>query len=272
MLLYGISFSVAALLLALDQWSKYWTDSNLELGEVRPLLGSVLELHCVHNYGVAWSLFSGMRWVLALVSGCIVLAVAAMLLLRLIRHPLGIAAAFLILSGGIGNLLDRIALGYVVDMLRFPFWHSYPTFNVADICVVSGCILWLIYALAVKEEEPAARPQEAGTPDSAAADDADDEADYNEFFNDFHFDRYRASSGGGNSNLSSSGNSSASGGNPSGLYPGASGGGTAGASPAVSNVDDKAPLPRESYRGTGGDWQEQWRRRQRERHGQRRRL
>lgn len=250
MLLYGVSFSVAALLLALDQWSKYWADSNLDLGEARPLFGAVLELHCVHNYGVAWSLFSGMRWILAFASGCIVLAVAVMLLLRLIRHPLGVAAAFLILSGGIGNLLDRIALGYVVDMLRFPFWRSYPTFNVADICVVSGCILWLIYALAIKEEEPG--PEKAETPNTDADGAADDEADYDEFLNDFHFDRYRASSGGNSA-------------------PASGGGNAANAYPGISNVDDKAPLPRESYRGTDGDWQEQWRRRQRERQGRRRR-
>ncbi len=167
MLLYVISFIAAGALLGLDQWSKYWTDANLAIGETVPFLGPVLELSCVHNYGVAWSLFSGMRWVLVGVTGVIVLAVISVIALRLIRHPLGIVAAFLILSGGIGNLLDRVFLGYVVDMLHFPFWPSYPTFNVADVCVVTGCVLWLIYALVIQEPGKPGKEKE-GSPESGA--------------------------------------------------------------------------------------------------------
>ena len=259
MLLYGVSFSAAALLLAVDQWSKYWTDNNMELGEVRPLLGAFLELHCVHNYGVAWSLFSGMRWVLAAVSGCIVIAVAAMLLLRMIRHPLGVCAAFLLLSGGIGNLLDRIALGYVVDMLRFAFWRSYPTFNVADICVVSGCVLWLIYALAVKEEPIEARRRESRDSGAARYADSTDQAasgadqDDDDFYSDFHFDSYRSGSVSAEK-LSSSRESQTP---------------LARESQTPFVQESKTPLPRESYRGTNDDWQEKWRQRQRERRGRR---
>ena len=156
MLLYASSFIVAAVLLAVDQWAKYWTDAHMTLGQTAPLLGPVLELNCVHNYGVAWSLFSEMpwmRWVLVAVSGAIVTLVALVLALRLVRHPMGVLAGFLILSGGIGNLLDRIFLGYVVDMLHFPFWPSYPTFNVADMCVVGGCLLWIAYTLTIQEPE-----------------------------------------------------------------------------------------------------------------------
>ena len=153
MLIYIASFFTSAVLLGLDQWLKFWTDSNMTLGETAPLFGSLLELHYVRNYGVAWSLFSNMRWILVGVTGFIIIAVAAVIMLRLIRRPIGIFAAFLILGGGIGNLLDRIFLGYVIDMLRFPFWKSYPTFNIADICVVTGCILWLIYALFLPERD-----------------------------------------------------------------------------------------------------------------------
>ncbi|MBR3570542.1 MAG: signal peptidase II [Oscillibacter sp.] len=151
MFLYLFSFAVGAALFALDQWTKYWVSTNMRLGETAPLLGNLLELNCVHNYGVAWSLFSGMRWALVFVTGCIVVAVSAALALRLIRHPSGVFAAFLILSGGLGNLTDRVFRGYVVDMIHFLFWPAYPTFNVADMCVVTGCVIWILYALFVRE-------------------------------------------------------------------------------------------------------------------------
>ena len=159
MLLYLISFLIAAALLALDQWTKYWVSANMSLGQTAPLLGNLLELNCVHNYGVAWSLFSGMRWILVAVTACIVIAVAAALALRLIRHPVGVFAAFLILSGGLGNLVDRVFRGYVVDMIHFLFWPTYPTFNVADMCVVTGCVIWILYAVFMQEpiEAPKAR-------------------------------------------------------------------------------------------------------------------
>ncbi|MBQ9521074.1 MAG: signal peptidase II [Oscillospiraceae bacterium] len=154
MLLYILSSVVALGLLIVDQWSKAWVTQHMNLGETAPLFGNLLELNCVHNYGVAWSLFSGMRWLLVIVTGCIVVAVAAVLALRLIRHPAGVFAAFLILSGGLGNLIDRIFRGYVVDMIHLLFWPSYPTFNVADMCVVTGCVIWIFYALLAHEPSP----------------------------------------------------------------------------------------------------------------------
>jgi len=82
-----------------------------------------------------------------------VAAVAVLLLRRIVRHPLGVAAGFLILSGGVGNILDRVRLGYVVDMFHLEFWPSYPVFNVADICVVCGGIGFCLYYLLLHGKE-----------------------------------------------------------------------------------------------------------------------
>ncbi len=131
-------------LLALDQAVKLHIAGTLPLGESRPLLPGVVELRTVHNYGAAWSSFSGMRWLLVLATSCIVLLLLALLVRRVVRHPLGLLAGCLIISGGLGNILDRVRLGYVIDMFNFLFM-DYPVFNVADICVVSGCVLGLIY-------------------------------------------------------------------------------------------------------------------------------
>lgn len=139
-----LSALLALALLALDQWVKRYITLTLPLGETRPLLPGFVELKAVHNYGAAWSSFSGERWLLVITTSCIVLALLVLLVRRVVRHPLGVLAGCLIISGGLGNILDRLRLGYVVDMFNFQF-IDYPVFNVADMCIVSGCVLGLIY-------------------------------------------------------------------------------------------------------------------------------
>ena len=120
-MLYAV-FAVLGLgLLGLDQWFKHWITVNLPLGETMPFLPGFMQLRTVHNYGAAWSSFSGMRWLLVAVTCCIVAVVAVVLARRIVRHPLGLAACFLIISGGLGNIIDRVRLGYVVDMFDFQF-------------------------------------------------------------------------------------------------------------------------------------------------------
>ena len=145
-MMYMIGALAAAAILALDQWVKHWITVNLPLGETLPLLPGFMQLRTVHNFGAAWSSFSGMRWLLVAVTSVIVLAVAYALVRRIVRHPLGVAACFLILSGGLGNIIDRVRLGYVVDMFDFQFMN-YPVFNVADIAVVCGAVLAAVYYL-----------------------------------------------------------------------------------------------------------------------------
>ena len=145
-MMYMIGALAAAAILALDQWVKHWITVNLPLGESMPLLPGFMQLRTVHNYGAAWSSFSGMRYLLLAVTCSIVVAVALLLVLRIVRHPLGLAAAFLVISGGLGNIIDRLRLGYVVDMFDLTFMN-YPVFNIAHICIVCGCVLGMVYYL-----------------------------------------------------------------------------------------------------------------------------
>lgn len=163
-MLYAIFTALALILLTLDQWVKHWITAHLPLGETMPLLPGLVQLRTVHNYGAAWSSFSGMRWLLLAVTGCIVLAVLFVLVRRIARHPLGLCACFLILSGGLGNIIDRARLGYVVDMFDFQFMN-YPVFNVADICVVCGCVLGAVYYLFLYEKYDK-RGKDHGDPDA----------------------------------------------------------------------------------------------------------
>lgn len=129
-----------------DQAVKFLVVNTMSPGESEPLLPPLLQLTRVHNYGAAWSSFSGARWLLIALTAAGMCAIA-WLLVKIVRHPLGQWSLAIILGGGIGNLIDRVRLGYVVDMLDTMFM-DFPVFNVADVFVVCGTVCALIYYLA----------------------------------------------------------------------------------------------------------------------------
>ena len=88
-MLYALCAALSLALLGLDQWVKHYVTVNIPLGDAQPFLPGLVELRTVHNYGAAWSSFSGMRWLLVAVTSVIVIAVAVVLLRRIVRHPLG---------------------------------------------------------------------------------------------------------------------------------------------------------------------------------------
>ena len=133
------SIVLLAVLIGLDQALKYWTVTHLALGESAPLIPGALQLTRLHNYGAAWSSLSGKTVVLLAVTGVLMIAVAWLLIKRIVRHPLGVTAGLFILGGGLGNMIDRVRLGYVVDMLETTFM-DFPVFNVADCFITCGCI------------------------------------------------------------------------------------------------------------------------------------
>ena len=157
----------AALLVMIvgDQALKGWTVSHLELGESIPFIPAIMQLTRVHNYGAAWSSLSGKTVLLIAVTAVMMIAVAVLLLRRVVRHPLGVSACLLILGGGIGNIIDRIRLGYVVDMFDLLLF-SYPVFNLADCFVVVGAILGAVYYLWIYEKFDARKKSNDSPSDS----------------------------------------------------------------------------------------------------------
>ena len=129
-----------------DQWLKYWTVNHLELGESLPFIPHIMQLQRLHNYGAAWSSFSGKTALLVAFTAVLLIALTVILFKKIVRHPLGVMACVLILGGGIGNMIDRVTLGYVVDMFDLLLFE-YPVFNLADCFVVVGTILGSIYYL-----------------------------------------------------------------------------------------------------------------------------
>ena len=143
-MLYICCALLAAALIALDQWVKWWVVANIPVGEARPLIPHILGLTQVHNTGGAWSMLNQHTWLLSVVSAVVVLLLLFVLARRLIRHPVGVITLTMVLAGAVGNLIDRVRLGYVVDMFQTLFMN-FPVFNVADICVVCGGIAFCIY-------------------------------------------------------------------------------------------------------------------------------
>ena len=163
-MLYGI---VALALLAADQVLKLWVAGSFALLESRPLLPGLVELKYVRNTGGGWSVLSGHTWLLSLLTAVILLLLSVLLWRRIVRHPAGRWACTLIIAGGLGNLIDRLRLGYVVDMFNFLFM-DYPVFNIADICVVCGMILAAVYYILLYEKYDARgrRDSHGDAPDS----------------------------------------------------------------------------------------------------------
>lgn len=142
-----IYFIAAALLTALDQFTKLAIRSSLSLGEQRVLLPGVLGLTYVQNTGMAFSSLSGRTGFLTLVSLAAAIAVSVMLMRgKPFAHPFGKWTLTLILAGAVGNLIDRFFLHYVTDMIQVLF-VNFAVFNVADCCVVVGGILLAVYVL-----------------------------------------------------------------------------------------------------------------------------
>lgn len=146
--------SIAIILIAvlLDRVTKTWAVSALKGQEAIELLPGVFQFNYVENSGAAFSFLSGQRALLLVITFAI-LAVVLFFLFRGRKEPLLYRISLAMVAGGaVGNLIDRIAYGYVVDFLDFNLIH-YPVFNVADCFVVVGAILLCVYFLFFQKEE-----------------------------------------------------------------------------------------------------------------------
>ncbi len=139
----------------LDQLTKLLVASNLPIDaspDVKVWEG-VFHLRCISNDGAAFGMLDEHRWVFMTVSTVVIIGMLVFLALqrRSIPFSLGIALS-LVISGGIGNMIDRVALGYVVDFIYFvPI--DFPCFNVADSLVCIGAGMMFLCILVMKEPE-----------------------------------------------------------------------------------------------------------------------
>jgi signal peptidase II len=134
-------FGLASLVVGLDQWTKHWATVRLAFRPPISLIGEFLQLTYTRNSGVAFGLGAGTGFPYYLFS---IAAAAVILLLFLRRQVRGAGrqiALALILGGALGNLVDRLKTGEVVDFIQI-LWGRFPVFNVADTAVSIGVALF----------------------------------------------------------------------------------------------------------------------------------
>ena len=148
-------FSIFFLLVLFDQWSKYLAVAHLKGQADIPLIKDVFELSYLENTGMAWGLFAGGRWVF-LAGTVLILALICYVFVKapLTKRYEPMRAVLAVLSAGaVGNLIDRLLHGYVVDFFSFCLIH-FPIFNVADCYVViAGILFVLLFLFYYKDEE-----------------------------------------------------------------------------------------------------------------------
>ena len=139
-----ISVIVASVIL--DQITKWIVVNSMELYESIVLIEKIFSFTHIRNYGAAWGMFDNHRWIFMLTTSVALIAMPIILYKYRKVHFLFNLSLSLFIGGAIGNMIDRVCLGYVVDFLEFTF-IDFPVFNVADICVVFGAIIMIVYAL-----------------------------------------------------------------------------------------------------------------------------
>ena len=139
---------VAAVILIADQWLKYWVTVNITLSTgSQELIPGVVKLVNIHNSGAAFGLLDNVdyaRWIFLAVTAVFVVVIAVLLVRRVFDSRFAVWCEVLFLTGALGNCIDRVFLGYVVDMFKIEF-VNFAVFNIADAVLVVSCLMFVIY-------------------------------------------------------------------------------------------------------------------------------
>ena len=148
---------LSGLMLVLDQISKIWIDTHLELYQSIPVI-SGFSITYAHNYGAAFSFLSDaggwQRWFFAVLAGSISIGLVVWIKRLKSEEILSAISLSLILGGAVGNLIDRVIYGYVIDFLDvyYQAWH-WPVFNIADSAITVGVVFMFYESFTDKEQE-----------------------------------------------------------------------------------------------------------------------
>lgn len=137
--------SISMICLLLDQVFKIIVTNTLTLNNSYTIINNFFNISLVHNDGAAWSILSGNRILLIIISLLSLFIIYFLFIKNKQLKPIEIIIYGMLIGGILGNLLDRILYGYVIDFLDFKvFNYNYPVFNIADCCIVIAAILLVI--------------------------------------------------------------------------------------------------------------------------------
>lgn len=145
---------VVVIILIIDQLTKLWVNSSLDVGATSSLIPGVIQLTNIQNTGAAFSFLSGAnaRWFFVILTLAVAIGAVVLLSKDIIKGKLGRWMLVLIIAGGLGNCIDRLFNGYVTDMFQFQFMN-FAVFNVADIFITVSGVIFCLYLIFHKEPE-----------------------------------------------------------------------------------------------------------------------
>nr|WP_039121394.1 signal peptidase II [Ligilactobacillus ruminis] len=138
-------FVIIVAIVILDQTVKHLIVGSINLNDNISVVDGILSLAHIRNYGAAWSMLLGQIWFFVIIS-TVSLALMAFFFWKFRNRPLYLTGLSLMIGGTIGNFIDRLRLGYVVDMFQLDF-INFPIFNVADCALTIGVAVILIAML-----------------------------------------------------------------------------------------------------------------------------
>ena len=140
----------AVMLILLDQLSKQWIVNHIPLNAIRKCVPGIFSLTYLRNYGAAFSILQNQQWFFTVITLAVVGAACYYFIKNINGNFWFLFGLLLIISGGIGNFIDRLRLGYVVDMVHLDFMN-FAIFNVADSYLTVGVVI--LFIALWKEEE-----------------------------------------------------------------------------------------------------------------------
>ena len=146
------AFIVAICAIFADQMMKLWVISILELHQSMSGVKGLFDLYYIQNEGASWGILAGQRTFFIVLTVAAVCYLVHLIMKEQSKISLTLLAYGLLLGGAIGNLIDRIRLGYVIDMIRLSF-IEFPIFNIADACLTIGVILLIVDIVLAGEKE-----------------------------------------------------------------------------------------------------------------------
>lgn len=140
----------AVILILLDQLSKQWIVNHIPLNAIRKCVPGIFSLTYLRNYGAAFSILQNQQWFFTVITLAVVGAACYYFIKNINGNFWFLFGLLLIISGGIGNFIDRLRLGYVIDMVHLDFMN-FAIFNVADSYLTVGVVI--LFIALWKEEE-----------------------------------------------------------------------------------------------------------------------
>ncbi|MGH2317418.1 signal peptidase II [Planococcus sp. 4-30] len=145
-----IYYGIALLIIALDQWTKWLVLKNMEIGERISVIDPYIGWLSHRNRGAAWGMLEGQMWLFAIITVAVIIGILYYFHKHAKGQPLFQLSLMVLLGGAVGNFIDRMLRGEVVDFVDVlipVINYDFPIFNVADAALTIGVVLMIIYII-----------------------------------------------------------------------------------------------------------------------------